>query len=225
MKHTISIFRTHSRSAIYALLIVLLAIPVLQPLGLPVLINKDTKDLYDYVSGLSPGTVIGFGNLLELTAWPELNSFGTAILRHIFSRNLKVVIFSLTVMAPRMAFRMMEPLDLKGKTYGVDYVVTAFLPGEELAIARIMENCYSVKADFYDTPIEKVPIMEKVKTGRDLALWVDIQTGRIVEGVVRQVTPFTKLTTAVIGGMVPFALPYLSSGQLTGLIRSTTRRS
>jgi hypothetical protein len=50
---------------------------------------------------------------------------------------------------------------------------------------------------------------------------IDIEAGDYIMAVVRQVTPYTTLVSAVRGGNIAHALPFYEAGQLAGIILST----
>jgi len=75
--------------------------------------------------------------------------------------------------------------------YGEDWVMTPYIPGEEAAMARVASDIWeaSNSRDFYGTPYSQLPMMQKLRSFRDVDLThLSAYSGTHIEMYVRQWT-------------------------------------
>jgi len=206
----------------YLLLFIVVGAPLLRPLGLPLPITAPVKALYDKIESLPPGSVVLFEYGVGAASWPEHGPSNIAVLKHLLSKNVKIILISLyTAEGPTNFATRIKPAIahlLEKKTYGVDYVDFGYVTGYETAMAAIAENIHkALPRDVYGTPIEQIPLMKNVKTAKDLALV--IATG-YCEPYIRQFyTPYGVPVAIMTWGMnAPGYMPYIAAGQLVGMV-------
>lgn len=207
----------------YLLLFIVVGVPLLRPLGLPLPITAPVKALYDRIETLPSGSVVLFEYGVGAASWPEHGPSNIAVLKHLLSKkDIKIILISLyTAEGPTNFATRIRPAIahlLEKKVYGVDYVDFGFVTGYESTMAAIAENFHkALPRDVYGTPIEQIPLMQKVRTARDLALV--IATG-YCEPYIRQFyTPYGTPVAIMTWGMnAPAYMPYIGAGQLVGMV-------
>jgi hypothetical protein len=122
------------------------------------------------------GGVVVFGfQVMKLEAYKGKEDVMKAIMSVVHSRGLKAVCLSLGAIAPLIFEDIYERNNLEeiyGLTYGVDYVITPFISGEETAMASFAADTWSTMAsDLFGTPIQNIPLMQEVRSAEDVDLW------------------------------------------------------
>lgn len=207
---------------LYALLVIILIIPLFTPLGLPIPITKETRKVYEAVEKLPPGSVVVCSMDTSGAAWGENGPQAKAIFQHLFQKPLKIVVVSFETDGPMLAEQAFLEIRKGEKKYGVDYVNLGFIAGGETARAAFGRDVQKlISKDFLGNPIDKLPIMEKVRNAEDFALFFTF-TSLIsaVEMYVRQLyAPYkTKIVAGIIGLGVASIVPYYNAGQLFSIL-------
>ena len=83
--------RKLDRRYIFLPMFLSLCIPLLFHIGLPVKITEDVRDVWKYIESLNEGDVVLISYDHDTGTLPEMVPMSDALLRHIFSKNLKVV--------------------------------------------------------------------------------------------------------------------------------------
>jgi hypothetical protein len=201
------------RRYLYVLLFIFVSIPIINPLGLPLKISPMTRNLYTDIENLPPGSII----LQFINIGPaQLSDSGIgllAITKHIFQSDLKWIGVSQAADGPLIYEYIMDRIKVPtGKNYGEDWVFLGYAAGGEAmqtALAADMKTVFPV--DYYDTPLEEIPLMNVVNTheGIDLVIMTS-NSGDQVEGLLRQwQSPFNTRCAANVGSVMgPAMLPY-----------------
>ncbi len=79
------------RRYIFILVAIGVVIPLVFPLGLAVTVSPPVKNVYDEIENLKPGTPVLVSVDFDPSTEPELGPMTAAVLRHCFSRDLKVI--------------------------------------------------------------------------------------------------------------------------------------
>jgi len=221
-----SLQRIDSRWIFLAFLLAV-AIPIVNPIGLPLKISDNTKKVYEAVERIPDGGVVVLTPDFNYDNKGELQPMMEAFLRHLFLKNVKVVSVSYYGAAsPLLMEEAMKSVGLEayGKKYGVDFVNLGYLAGDETAVAAFGANVHAlVKVDYYGTSISQLPIMERLRTAKDIDLEISLSAGmNYPELYLRQwqTTYGTKVTGGSVGLIYAPLIPYISSGQLLGYLPS-----
>ena len=78
------------RRVIYLILIFAVTIPLIKPLGLPIPPSDRSQRFFDIIDGLKAGDKILFSCDYNPSGAPELQPMNEAVLRHCFSKGVKV---------------------------------------------------------------------------------------------------------------------------------------
>jgi hypothetical protein len=203
------------------LLLVVTIIPLLFTLGLPIPVSTNVQAVYKKIESLPPGSYVLYGSDCAPSGWGEDYPVARAIMQHLFMRPVKIVIIAFdTPAGPQLAESVVQEVNKGTKQYGTDYVNLGYFPGAEVAKAAFAKDVHRlVSQDFYGTSIDKLPIMQNLRTAKDIAYLITVTfmfTG--TEEYIRQfVTGYGVTVTQADGaGGLPTATPYIRSGQLLG---------
>jgi hypothetical protein len=209
------------RRYIFLLIALTVIIPMLQPIGMPVFVTGEVKSVFDYIEKIPPGSAILIAMDYDPAALAELYPMTIAILRHAYSRNIRVIGMTLWPSGRVLGnLAMNEAADGIAEA-GKDYVYLGFITGGSTVIMRMGEDISAVyPKDYSGTPLAEIPAMKGIKNYKDIALVVDLAAGSSPESwIVYAGTKYNQ--TMAIGCTAVSAAgyyPFLNSGQIIGLI-------
>jgi hypothetical protein len=145
-----------------------------------------------------------------------------ALLRHIFSRGHKVIGTAFLAEGAAIGNKAFKNAgDEFGLAEGVDYVSLGFRPEVASAVLGMGENIARVyPKDYRGIPLEEIPLMQRVKSYRDIALiisvsdndspnfWINLANARYHKPVVPAVTAVMATTY----------YPFLQEKQIVGMV-------
>jgi hypothetical protein len=210
------------RHFIFILIALSVAIPLVIKIGLPNQVTTEVRNVYDSIDELDSASVVMVSFDFEASSLPEVKPMAVAILRHCFAKKLKVI--GLALMAEGTAIGeqiLRQTAEEYSAKYGLDYVFLGFRPQVQSAILGMGEDIERVfPRDYQDTPLEQIPLMKNVKNYHDVALVVSVADGDLpVSWVDYAVSRYhVKLACAATAVMATSFYPFLSSGQMVGLL-------
>jgi hypothetical protein len=212
---------------VFLFLVVSLAYFLRNVTSVPVNTTKEVESIYNFIEGLDPGDKILLALDYDPSSLAELHPMSRAILLHCYRQDVKVVGMTLSQYGAGMVeevFRNVkgEAERIYGKTveYGEEYCFLGYRPYPAFVILGMGENFrIFFPRDYYDTPLDDLPIMHRVRNYDDLECVVVIESGTaadmwLVYGSARYNMP---LAFGVTGVMAPDYYPYLGNA-LFGLI-------
>lgn len=212
---------------IFLAVLLAVALPIVFPIGLPLKISDNTRKVYDAVAAVPVGGIVVITPDCSYDSRGELLPMMEVFLRHLFTMNVKVVsVSTYGASSPMLIEEAMKSVGLEayGKKYGVDFVNLGYLAGDESTIAAFGADVHAlVTVDYYGTPISQLPIMDGLRTAKDISLAISVSEGRgYPEMLLRQwqSTYGTKMTGGSVGLIYASTMPYIASGQLTGYLPS-----
>jgi len=210
---------------VMTLVVIFMAIPLIHPLGLPIVVSESTKDFYNAIDQLKPGDVVLFDIGFGSGGYPTLGPAAIAVLRHCFSKHLKVVIMATaqegTVIYPLIMDKV-KPEEVYGAKYGEDYVFLGYIAGVQTAMAAVLGDLHSAApVDYFGKSIDTLPMMANIRGADDIDVVAYLTTaGEIAEGWVYQ--SYSRYKKVTCGGwlsmMTPSLKPYYDAGALTGMM-------
>jgi hypothetical protein len=215
------------RRIIYVIMIIAVVYAFIKPMGLPITISQHTKTAYNAIDKLPPGSILVLGMDFSAGGIPELEPAGKAIFYQCMKNNVRVVFMGMWVMAGDMAERIlteMEPL-FPNKKYGVDYINIGYKAGGAPMLEKAVDDIVAaaVGIDHRGNALPgNLPIMQDFKSLKDIAFWVCLSTGNPgVPDWIKVVGDPLKIpgTTDVVSVSIPENMPFVQSGQLTGIIQ------
>ena len=174
--------QTIDRRVFYWILFVSLMVPFLVPIGLPVAISPNTRDLWDGINApnVEPGDVaiVNFG--YGVSAWSECHPATTVCVKALFRNGVKIIFMGphYDVDLTWTHIQDTASADFATAEYGVDYVYLGYITGGEAAIAQLASDIRTVyPKDAYGTPLDDIPMMKDVNGWQDIELVLSSDTG------------------------------------------------
>jgi hypothetical protein len=210
------------RRIIYLIIGVVVIVPFFIPMSLPIYVSPPVQSVYDYIESLPEGSVVVIGFSFGPATMPELYPMCLAVLRHCYSRNLKVIGITLHSEGATIADNAMrlvaEEYDYKEHE---NYTYLGFKVQPVAVILGIGEDIsIPFPNDYTGTPISKIPMMKDIRNYNDIDLIVDFGSGNSPEWWVTYAGSkyHEKIASGCTGVMVSGLYPYLNTGQLIGII-------
>jgi hypothetical protein len=210
------------RRIIFVLLFVSVVIPLIFNFKLPNRITKEVQAVYDFVEALPPGSAILMSFDHDTATLPEMTPMARALLRHIFSKGDKVIGTAFLAEGAAIGNKAFHAAgDEFGLKEGEDYVSLGFRPEVSSAILGMGEDISRVyPKDYRGIPLTEIPLMQKVKSYRDIALiisvsdndspnfWINLANARYHKPVVPAVTAVMATTY----------YPFVQEKQIIGMV-------
>lgn len=209
------------RRIIYLVMLILVSIPLINPLGIPLGINQGTRDVYEQLDALQAGDRVLFSINYDPTSAPDIAPQAVVMLQHLMEKNVRVALVCFSASGPDIIENLIKPHLANGKVYGEDVINLGFIAGAETAIRNLGRDVIgTAKVDYRGNDLRDVAILEGVVDARDFEL-VFVYHGYNpgVQEWVRQVQgPLDiRLLAGVVMVSVPEVMPFYTSGQIDGL--------
>ena len=210
------------RRIIYLVIALAVIVPFLIPMSLPIYVSPPVQSVYDYIEDMPEGSVVLMGFNFSPSTRPELGPMSLAILRHCYSRKLKVIGMSVYYSAAPMADEIMKKAAQEyDYVESKDYVYLGYKEGARQVMLGMGEDISDpFPVDYLGNPTDEIPMMKDVKNYDDIDLVMDFGSGNSPEWWVTYAGARYHQTIAIgcTGVMASGLYPYLKSGQLIGLI-------
>ena len=206
---------------IFILIALTVIIPLLRPIGMPIFVTDEVKSVYDHIEEIPQGSAILVAMDYDPAALAELYPMALAILRHAYSRNIKVLGMTLWITGATLGDKVMREAAAGIAKAGEDYVYLGYAPVPANVIMRMGEDISAIfPKDYGGTPLEEIPAMSGIKNYKDIELVIDLAAGATPEAWIAFAGTTYNQTIAVGCTAVSAAgyYPYLNSGQIIGLI-------
>lgn len=205
-------------------LIMIASILALYTINLPPrAITQNIQDTYDYIEKVKPGTRVVFEVENDYAYFISHLPGTVAVLRHVLSHNVKLIIFNTHSDGPlvwdyQIMPQIRDVMDQYGYQYGKDWVNLGYQTGTETAVAAFAANTWFMQKDYLGTNLQNIPIMQDIHTGKDIDLW--IQGGYQPLWIIRQMvakyqTPFININHE---GFIADGPVYVKAGQMTAFV-------
>jgi hypothetical protein len=210
------------RRILYGLMFLAVLIPSLLPIGLPIRITPEVQNVYDRIDALPAGSIVMFPLEYDPSTAAELEPMAIAMLRHAFSKNLRVLGLCLSSTGVTLVENEIAQVAREyHKEYGKDYVYLGYQAYPGIVIMTMGENFRTpFPLDYYGTRLDDIPMMRGVKNYDDVALVFTVNATSgidywIIYGQGRYKFQLGLGSAAV---MATNYYQYLQSGQLFGII-------
>jgi hypothetical protein len=164
------------RRWIYLVIGIVTFVPMLRYIGMPVQVTSEVKSVYDRIESLQPGTIVMVPMEFDPATAAELQPMSRAILRHCFSRNLKVLSTAFMIDGVVLIENDLKVIAAEyGKEYGKDYVYLGYKPYMEVVLLNMGENFRKpFPKDYYGNKLDDLPMMKGVNNYSNLACIVNV---------------------------------------------------
>ncbi len=213
------------RRIIFVFVFIGVAVPLMIDFSFPIKPTEPVVRVYDEFERVAgeenPTVLISFS--YGASTVPEMQPMAMAILRHAFSRDIKVVAICLWPEAPGLAQQALAEVAAEyGKQYGTDYAFLGYKPGLWAPIVNMGQDFHDTwPRDTAGTLIGDIPVTAQMRNLNDFNLVFDLAAGDSIEfwwipfAVEKYKFAFSGGCTAV---MAPDLYPFLQSDQLRGMI-------
>jgi hypothetical protein len=210
------------RRIVFIALFISVIIPLIFNFKLPNRVTKEVQAVYDFIENLPSGSVILMSFDHDTATLPEMTPMARALLRHIFSKGDKVIGTAFLAEGAAIgnkAFKFVgDEYHLKE---GEDYVFLGYRPEISSAILGMGESIIRVyPKDYRSIPLEEIPLMQKVKSYRDIGLIISVSDNDSPNAWInlanaRYHKPVAPAVTAV---MATTYYPFLQENQIVGMV-------
>jgi hypothetical protein len=211
-----------TRRWVFLGLAVVVIIAMLIPVSTEVTVSPYTQRMYDYIDSLPQHSVIMVSFDHEASSQPEIRPLSVCLLRHAFSRGLKLVGVSFLSEGSVIGYRMMEQVANEyGREYGVDYAYLGFRPQVQAAILAMGESIAGLYPhDYFGKPLDSISMLSGIDSLANISAVISIADGNFTThwmeyGKAQFNVP---IIAGVTASMVTTYDPYLGSGQLSAMV-------
>ena len=215
-------FMNLDRRIIYLVIGLTVVIPMFIPIGMPIKITPEVQNVFNRMEALQPGDVVHFSLDYGPSTQAELEPLTYAMLRHAFSRQVKVIITALQLDGVGLIESEMKMIAEEfNQKYGEDYVFLGYKPYPGVIIMHMGESYAApFPADHYNTPLGKLPLMQRVKNYKDIKFVMTINsTSGVDQWIIYGRERYNvELAIGVTAVMAAEYYNYLNAGQIFGII-------
>ncbi len=213
------------RRWIFLLVAIVVVLPLLFPIGLPTDITPPVQTLYDAINSIPPDSkplLISFDYGPDTA--PELDPMAMAIMRHCFTKNIRLLLMSLYPDGAGMAQKALETIisnEFPDKKSGRDYTFLGYIPGTAAVILNMGQSIHDTfPSDGYGYSLSDLEMMQEVNTYEDIPLMIDISGSATPKAWLSYAQTRYKQKISVGTTAVSAAeyYPYLQTGQFTGML-------
>ena len=211
------------RRWIFLIVGLLVLIPLIWPLPLPIIVSPRVQGFVETVDAVPDGSTVLMSCDWDPSGLPEMQPMTRTALRHLFSKNCKVIITCLWNGGPGIVDETCRGVaDAMGKKYGVDWIDLGYKAGNEAVMVLMGQSIASTfPQDIRGGRTADYPIMHGIKNYSSFPLLVSISSGYPgTKEYVQQVQSrfHIKMVAGVTAVSAPEFYPYLQSHQLLGLL-------
>jgi hypothetical protein len=210
------------RKLIFLLIFLAVLIPLFMPPPKAVRVTPEVRSVYQRIQALPAGSIVMLPCEYDPSMSAELSPMTIAVLRHCFSRNLRILTTCLVSNGVSLVEGELNRVAAQyGKKYGEDFVFLGYKPYPMIVIMAMGEDFrIAFPADYYNTPLDQIPMMKGVKNYSSVAMVLTINATSGIDywiqyGQGRYRFPLAIGSSAV---MAPNYYNFLQSGQLFGII-------
>jgi len=210
------------RRIIYILLALVIIMPFFIHIIMPIRAAGPEQAAYNAVESLPTGTPVLISMDFDPASMPELKPMATAIMRHCFSKGLKVIMLGHWYTGVPLAQLILEDVASEFELeYGKDYVNLGYRPGGSAVVLAMGKELRDVfPTDYKGTPIDSLPMMVSIHNYSQTPLLVAFEAGATGDMWVQYA--WARFRLNIVLGMTavsaPDAYPYLQANQIVGLI-------
>lgn len=227
--------RENQDRTIFVLYFILIAYPMLSPMGLPIPIGEPTIESYELLENVPEGGVIVIVSDEGFPSWAELGPGEIAVYRHAFKKvredDCKIVLLtSYVVDGQILTERCLSNVDLTGLEYGKHWVQLGYIPGYEAVLSAMMDDLKGIApVDQFGTPTKDIPMLKDINSIDDYD-YLYACTFTAMDVYIRQwgekaLARGVPIIINMLSGTVPLAMPYYRAGTMTSYLNSVTAGS
>jgi hypothetical protein len=167
--------------------VTIVAIPLVGYIRLPVVVSDGTRLVFDKVESLPVGSVICADFSRSIADYTEINAWYIVfqcrvkglklIASEITSSRGEGTIFWTSIALPDGGY---DPPGPTNPVYGIDYVSIGPVAPGYATLNRFLRDIHGTAiVDTYGTPLSEIPMMQDIKTGMDIDLYVWLSSSQV----------------------------------------------
>lgn len=210
------------RRWIYLFIGLAVIVPTIKSFKVPVSISPEVRKVYDFVENVEPGKHLLICMDYDPSSMAELNPMAEAIIHQAFRRDIKIIFVTLSQFGAGLVEQITSKLaERHNKVRGVDYTFLGYRPYPAIIILAMgIDFRVPFPEDYYDTPLDSLPVMRGIKNYDSVEGVIEITSGSTAEswlayGNGRYGFP---LALGITGVMSADYYQYLPSKQIFGII-------
>jgi len=214
------------RRVIYLLIFLGVLIPLVKPIGFPIITTPETETLHRVIDILPEGSLVMLSFDFDPASGAEVQPMTEAIVHHCFKKNLKLICPSLWPQGPSLATEVFNKLAPRyNKTYGVDWVNLGYLPGPTTGLTQVETLAASVRtaypSDVKGTPLDDIPLTKNFDKLQQVKAIISFTAGD--PGLLGWIQVAKDRYNVPVGGggtavNAPQFYPFIQSGQVSGFL-------
>jgi hypothetical protein len=151
------------RRIYYIILILVVAMPIVKPWGLPIKVGKEAEDFFATVDKLPQGGTVLLVINYRTDCIVEMNPQVVCIFKHVLEKDGKIIMISGVdegAMVSQIAAEHVA--EQMGAEYGVDWINLGYKPGGDVFMKKMVDNFWEASAysDMNGDSLDKFPIMK-----------------------------------------------------------------
>ncbi|MEO0131095.1 MAG: hypothetical protein ABIK76_05355, partial [candidate division WOR-3 bacterium] len=154
---------TIDRRIIYLLVFLVVSLPMIFRMIMPIRVSSEVKMAFSEIDNLKPGSIVMISIDYDAASEPELQPMLIGILRHCFSKDIKVILLGQWALGlPLGEIALNQVAKEYNKRYGEDYVNLGYRPGYTALMVGIGKEIRDFfPTDYKGIPIDSFPFMRK----------------------------------------------------------------
>jgi len=211
------------RRYIFLLVAVSVIVPLLFPFHYPTRVTRHTQAVFDIVDQIPPVSnpiLISFE--YGPSTMPECHPMAYAILRHAFSRRVRVIGITLSADATGLGEQALSDVAREyGREYGKDYVYLGYKPGVSAVMLSIGEDIKKTfPRDFYGQPTSGIPMLTEVHNYSQIPLVIPLTGSQTATSwlIYAGARYHARVADGVTAVMASELYAFLQTKQLSGLL-------
>jgi len=209
------------RRILWLILLVVVSIPTIWPVTIPNVISPESERLWKTIDSTPPNKIVLLSSTWTKSTRGESQGQAAALLHHMMSRRIRFALSSFEPAAAQVILDLVNEIAPRyNYVYGTDWVHLGFQTDDANFVKGINVNLITtVKKDMVKKePLETMPLMQTVRSIDDVHIVVEIAASAAHVPWIMFLKQGVKLGFCPTSVMAPEALPYVSSGQLAGLL-------
>lgn len=211
---------------LYVLIIVAIGYAVMYPIGLPISVSNETRQAHDFLNTIPAGSAVYMSFDYGAATMTELEPSAVAFMRHLFARDVRVIMAGLSPESGDVADKVMKMLekDFPNKKYGQDWVNIGYKPGVQVFLQALAADISNAAGgvDVHGTRLETLPLTNEIKSLSDVAAVIGVTS--MYDGLAAYVkmigAPLGVPVTGACGAVsISDHMPLLNAGQIKGLLK------
>jgi hypothetical protein len=188
-------------------------------------VSREVEDTYRTIDAIPPHSyplMLSFD--YDPASAAELTPMAEAVLRHCFSKGIRVLVISLqyTGQGAGIASEVVPRIAAEyGRQKNVDWAFMGFQPNAQVAMLQMGESIKrTFPVDYYGTPYEEIPLLEPIQNYDQIPAAISFASTAVGEGWV--IYPGARYGLTVLLGLTAVYTadmqPFYQSGQVKGML-------